>query len=147
MSFPLALLIPCQTLEEAKAAWNAIQVVRAGGSSPPASGGEADPEAALAERIAAALHKAPMNRPKEIVLRQLLAAAPQAWVAYPDMQAALSAEGLEPERAAAALRDLSGQMGEHLPPQDTAGFGRKIEVLAERTRAGGVYRYRLTKRA
>jgi hypothetical protein len=36
-------------------------------------------------------------------------------------------------------------MGEFLPPQDTVGFARKIEVMAERACSGGVYRYRLTK--
>ena len=142
---PIALLVQCSSLEEAGVAWNAIQAFRTGAEAP-ADGGDlpADPTLGLAARIEKALHGAPLNQPKQIVLTMLRDGVPDAWVAYPDMQAALTAEGLTPERAAAALRDLSWQMKEFLLPDDTASFPRKIEVMAERTRAGGVYRYRLT---
>jgi hypothetical protein len=51
------------------------------------------------------------------------------------MQAAFTAEGLGRDRAAAALRDLSWQLGEYLPPEDTAGFARKIEIMSARALA------------
>lgn len=146
MTAPVAFLLQCASFEEAEVAWSAIRAFRAGHQvAPTSTDPQADPDLALADRIEKALHGAPMNRPKEIVLTMLRDGASDAWVAYPEIQAAFGAEGLDPERAAAALRDLSSQMGEFLPPQDTAGFVRKIEVMAARTRSGGVYRYRLTK--
>lgn len=145
MAAPIALMVQCASLEEAEVAIHAIQAFRTGHQATPVEGDQADPDLALSAQIEKALHGAPMNRPKEIVLTLLRDGAPDTWVAYPDMQAAFTAEGLDPERAAAALRDLSWQMGEFLLPQDVAGFSRKIEVMASRTRSGGVYRYRLTK--
>lgn len=144
-----ALLVGCDSLEEASVAIAAIKAFREGGAAAGSGAGSlpAPPnaDAALATHIEAALNKAPMNQPKTIVMRMLRDGSPEAWVSYPDMCKAFQAEGLDPGRAAAALRDLSWQMGQYLPPQDTAGLARKIEVMAERSRAGGVYRYRLTK--
>lgn len=102
-----------------------------------------DPEAARAERIEAALRTAPIDRPRETILRLLLDASPKTWVPFADMQAAFKKEAIQPERASAAIRDLSRLMGQ-LPSADISGLGRKIEVLAERSRVGGEYRYRLT---
>lgn len=145
MPAPVALLIQCASLEEAEVAWHAVQAFRAGQVETTKSDLRVDPDLALAHRIEKALHGAPMNRPKMIVLTMLRNSAPDAWVAYPEVQTAFAAVELDQERAAAALRDLSWQMREFLPPQDTAIFARKIEVMAARTRSGGVYRYRLTK--
>ena len=143
---PVTLLVQCASPEEAAVAWEAIHSLRVGHqAAPTGNGSPIDPVLAHAARLEKALRGAPMNRTKEIVLTMLQAGAHDAWVAYPDMQAAFVSEGLKPERAAAAIRDLSWAMSEFLPPHDTAGFARKIEVLAERSRSGGVFRYRLTK--
>lgn len=48
-------------------------------------------------------------------------------------------------QAAAALRDLSWQMREYLPPEDIEGLDAYICVFAERTRSAGSFNYRLTK--
>jgi hypothetical protein len=142
----IALSVHCQSLEEAEVAIMAIKAYRKGenvlSNAPTAPG--PDPDKIRAERIEEALGKAPMNRPKEIVLQNLLATPPGDWLAFPDMQKAFVEEGLAQERAAAALRDISWQMGEFMPAEDVAGLQKKIEVMAERTRAGGVYQYRLT---
>jgi hypothetical protein len=141
---PILALLPVYTLDEAKAGLAAIEAVRQK-SSPALLATPKPPnaDAALAQRVAAALGGSPMNRPKAMVLSMLAAAAPGEWVLYPEMKAAFLADGMEPERAAAALRDISWQLGAYLPASDTAAFARKIEVMTERSRAGGVYRYRL----
>ncbi len=140
---PLSIL--CRNLEEAEIAIVAILAHRVGASAG-ANGASIGPDAqaGLVDRLVQALDGAPLNQPKEIVLDMLLAAPSNAWVPYPEMVAAFVAAGMEGERAAAALRDLSWQMGHVLPATDLVGFAKKIEVLAERSRAGGVYRYRLT---
>jgi hypothetical protein len=141
----ISLLVCCNNLEEAGVATRAIEAYRAGHGGLALTAGAPDPTAALAERLIVALGKAPPSKPKEIILRMLSDAEPDTWVTYPDMQNSFEKQGLDKERAAAALRDLSWQMREFLPPGDVAHFSRKIEVLAERSRAGGTYQYRLTK--
>lgn len=123
----------------------ALRSYRAGGGVPPANAGSAsDPEAARADRLEAALRSAPLTKMKTIVLKKLLEASPRSWVPFNEVQAEFSKESIQPERASAAIRDLSTQMG-NLPPEDISGLARKIEVLAERSRVGGEYRYRLTR--
>ena len=139
------LSIMCRNLEEAEVAIAAILSHRVGaGAVANTAGIGADATAGLVDRLVLALDGAPLNPPKEIVLDMLLAAPSNTWVPYPEMVATFVAAGMEGERAAAALRDLSWQMGHILPATDLVGFAKKIEVLAERSRAGGVYRYRLT---
>jgi hypothetical protein len=139
--FPI--LVEYRNLQEAEVAITAVRAFRAGGQVPAQSAG-VDPETARADRMETALRAAPMNRPKEIVLQILFDASPKAWVKFSDMQAAFRKERIQPERASAAIRDLSTLMGQ-LPPEDISGLARKIEVLAERSRVGGEYRYRLTR--
>jgi hypothetical protein len=140
---PISLLVPCASIEEAQIALRALEAFRTGGgvAGPPDA---SSPIAGLAVRIEKALRGGPLSDTREIVLRMLLESAPGTWVEYPAIQAEFEKRGLAKERAAAALRDLSWAMKEYLPPQDVAAFPRKIEVLADRSRAGGVYRYRLT---
>ncbi len=144
-SLDVSISVHCKSIEEANVAVEAIREFRRHGTAISTSSDEtASPQEAIAERIELALGKHPLNHPRQIVLQQLLSAAPEVWVPYPDIQGVLENEGLGKEQAQAALRDLSWQMKEFLPTQDVASFSRKIEVMAERSRSGGTYRYRLT---
>ncbi len=143
----IAIAVYCNNIVEASAAMEAIRAVRRGehpSLDKKVVDGANNAEIALSSRIEFALTKAPLKRPREIVLEQLSATTPGAWLPYPNLQAAFEEEGLKKEQAQAALRDLSWQMNEYLPPEDTVGVARGIEVLAERFRSGGEYQYRLT---
>lgn len=141
----LPISVHCRNLREAQIAIEAIVASR-NGTLPPNSAPAAlnDPEAARSARIEAALRTSPIDGPKEVVLRILVEAAPKHWVKFSEMQAEFGKKGIQLERASAAIRDLSSLMG-RLPAEDIAGLRRHIEVLAERTRSEGEYRYRLTQ--
>ena len=139
--FPVSVL--CRNMREAQIAIDAILAFRGGATAPtPIAAGDA--EKLRSKRIEAALRVSPVDGPKEIILRILLETPPRRWVKFSEMQTEFGAKGLQPERASAAIRDLSSLMG-RLPPEDITGLRRHIEVLAERTRAEGEYRYRLTQ--
>ena len=141
--FPVS--VPCRNIREAQIAIDAILAFRSGATAPtPTPIAAGDAEKARSDRIEAALRASPVNGPKEIVLRVLFIAAPKHWVKFSEMQTEFAEKGLQPDRSSAAIRDLSSLMG-RLPPEDIAGLRRHIEVLAERTRAEGEYRYRLTQ--
>ncbi|MEM7422746.1 MAG: hypothetical protein AAF334_03430 [Pseudomonadota bacterium] len=139
------LSVHCDNIDEARVAVEAIREFRRTGvmnsSSSESSG---DPQQELSQRIESALEKSPLNPSRQIVLQQLLEATPEVWVPYPHIQLAFENEDLGKEQAQAAIRDLSWQMKKFLPVDDVATFSRKIEVLAERSRSGGIFRYRLT---
>ena len=139
--FPVS--VPCRNMREAQIAIDAILAFRSGAAAP-TSITAGDAEKSRSERIELALRASPVDGPKEIILRILLEAAPKRWVKFSEMQSEFGVRGIQPERASAAIRDLSSLMG-RLPAEDITGLRRHIEVLAERTRAEGEYRYRLTQ--
>lgn len=134
----------CTTLDEVQVAAAALAAYRRREAAAPVEPMNMDPSSARAERIHKALDSVPLNPQRRLLLKCLLAGAPEAWVGYPEIKAAFEETGFDHPQAAAALRDLSWQMGEFLPKDDLVGLERKIEVLAERSRSGGAYAYRLT---
>lgn len=108
-----------------------------------------DGQAALADKLEAALARSPLNRQKATVLATWLSAPTIDWVPFPALAKAFIEGDVAPEasasaRAAAAIRDLSWQVAHTLSQHDLAGFDKAIEALASRSRAAGVYSYRLT---
>lgn len=108
-----------------------------------------DGQAALADKLEAALASSPLNRQKATVLKAWMAAPATEWVPFPALAKAfvdggIAPEGSAPARAAAAIRDLSYQVAHTLSQHDLASFDKAIEALASRSRAAGTYSYRLT---
>jgi hypothetical protein len=98
----------------------------------------------LEDRIEAALRSAPPNQQKNLFLNLLLAVSGDGWLPFKKIQAEFEKAGLKASQAGAAIRDLSWQMREYLPPTDVAGLDAPVCVLADRTRSAGVYNYRLS---
>lgn len=108
-----------------------------------------DSQAALADKLEAALANSPLNRQKATVLATWLAAPATDWVPFPALVEAFVEGGVAPEdkasaRATAAIRDLSWQVAHTLSQHDLAGHNKAIEALASRSRSAGVHSYRLT---
>ena len=107
------------------------------------------PDTAKLDRLVAALQKVEPNDTRAVVMKLLLATAEAEWLPFPAMVAAIEkagvAKGQEASgRGQAALRDLSWQIKQYMPPTDLAGLTVAIDVLATRRRFGKETRYRLT---
>jgi hypothetical protein len=137
-------LVGCTSLEEVKVASEAIARHRAGEVAGPVPNDALPAPSSLANRIETALHAEPLNKQRKLLLEMLAASPAGAWLSFDTMKSKFVVNGLAETQASAALRDLSWQMGAHLPASDTAGHDAKIVVLAERSRKNGVVNYRLT---
>ena len=141
-----SVLVQCRTPQEAEVAIAAIMAFRTG-KKPGMGAATAVPTSAttsLPNRIEVALRGAPSNPQKTLLLQLLFEVADDEWVPFDKIKKAFAKAGLKTTQAAAALRDLSWQMREFLPSEDVAGLDAFICVLAERTRSGGAFNYRLT---
>ena len=100
-------------------------------------------------RLIEALQKVEPNDTRKVILASLLATTESEWLPFPTMISAIEKVGVSreeaPGRAQAALRDLSWQCKNYLPPEDLAGCTVAIDVLATRKRFGNETRYRLTE--
>ena len=106
-------------------------------------------DTAKRDRLITALQKVEPNDTRAVVMKSLLATAEAEWLPFPAMIAAIEkagvAKGQEASgRGQAALRDLSWQIKQYMPPTDLAGLTVAIDVLATRRRFGKETRYRLT---
>jgi hypothetical protein len=110
----------------------------------------ASAQAAIINKLEAALASSPLNPQKATVLKTWLAAPAEDWVPYAQVVQAFVDSGIgeSPEqatnRASAAIRDLSFQVSQTLSAADLAGLDKAIEALASRSRSAGVFSYRLT---
>ncbi len=137
--------VGCTSLEEVRIASEALARHRAGEVAGPTPNATLPAPPSLADRIKAALHAEPLNKQRKLLLQVLAASPAGAWLSFDAMKSEFVAAGLAETQASAALRDLSWQMGAHLPASDTAGLDAKIVVLAERSRKNGVVNYKLTQ--
>jgi hypothetical protein len=141
------VIIKCKTTQEAGGIVEAIRA-HLGGQKP--KGGEdtgppVDATTVLSDRLEVALRGAPPNQQKNLLLQLLFDAAADEWVPFDKIKKAFTKARLKATQAAAALRDLSWQMRQFLPPEDITGLDAFICILAERTRSSGSFNYRLTK--
>ena len=140
-------IIELRSLEEARIAEQAVLAFRQSAPPPPpkAAHGVRD----LADRLHRALCVVPLNAQKVVVIRVLQAAPEADWVSYPTIieafrRAGFVAEQEAEQRANAAIRDISWQMGHGMPDEDVKGLAKAIEVFASRVRSNGTFSYRLT---
>ena len=116
----------------------------------PESASHADElDTAKRDRLITALQKVEPNDTRAVVMKSLLATAEAEWLPFPAMIAAIEKAGIAKGQEAsgrgqAALRDLSWQIKQYMPPTDLAGLTVAIDVLATRRRFGKETRYRLT---
>jgi hypothetical protein len=140
-----ALSVHCQNLEEAGAALAAIAACR---KSDPTTAPKADlaldQTTTLGARIKSALEKSRPNQARRILLEVLLETPAGTWRPFSDMESAFESAGLTAKQARAGLGYFSWQMGTYMPADDLLGMTKSIEVMAERSRADGVHKYRLT---
>jgi hypothetical protein len=113
------------------------------------SANSAEANHSLTARLEAALAMSPLNPQKATVLRAWLATPPSEWSPYPSVVAAFIQAGLAPAeqasaKASAAIRDLSWQVAQTFSKDELAAFDKAIEMLASRSRAAGIFSYRLT---